>query len=216
MKYEGTNRLMLITHQTDKLDEPAEARLFLEGGGTWVQLRKKEGLTEPLAATLARICGEKGAQLSIDDNLDVALRVGAGGVHLGKNDLPVDEAWRRVRAEGKEAGFLVGATANTFDDIRLAASRGASYIGLGPFRFTETKQRLSPTLGLEGYRHILGQCREAGIQLPVYAIGGIELADVPALMRTGITGVAISGAIVRAADPAEATRQFLEAIQSSL
>ena len=204
MKYEGTNRLMLITHQTDKLDEPAEARLFLEGGGSWVQLRKKEGLTEPLAATLARICGEKGAQLSIDDNLDLALRVGAGGVHLGKNDLPVDEAWRRVRAEGKEAGFLVGATANTFDDIRLAASRGASYIGLGPFRFTETKQR-----------RILGQCREAGIQLPVYAIGGIELADVPALMRTGITGVAISGAIVRAADPAEATRQFLEAIQSS-
>ena len=58
MKYEGTNRLMLITHQTDKLDEPAEARLFLEGGGTWVQFRKKEGLTEPLAATLARICGQ--------------------------------------------------------------------------------------------------------------------------------------------------------------
>lgn len=216
MKYEGTNRLMLITHQTDKWDEASEARLFLEGGGSWVQLRKKEGLTESAALALVEICQSKGACLTVDDNLEIALRVGASGVHLGQKDMPVDEAWRRVRSAREETGFLVGATANTFEDIRRAAALGASYIGLGPFRFTETKQRLSPTLGLEGYRRILAQCREAGITLPVYAIGGIELADVPALMHTGITGIAISGAIVRATDPAEATRAFLEAIQSSL
>ena len=216
MKYEGTNRLMLITHQTDKWDEASEARLFLEGGGSWVQLRKKEGLTESVALALVEICQAKGACLTVDDNLEIALRVGASGVHLGQKDMPVDEAWRRVRSARAETGFLVGATANTFEDIRRAASLGASYIGLGPFRFTETKQRLSPTLGLEGYRRILAQCREAGITLPVYAIGGIELADVPALMHTGITGIAISGAIVRATDPAEATRAFLEAIQFSL
>ena len=107
--------------------------------------------------------------------------------------MPVSEAWRRIIEKGQEELFLVGATANTFEDILKADREGASYIGLGPYRYTETKKNLSPILGLEGYRKIIGQCREAGLEIPIFAIGGIEFEDIAPLMETGIEGIAVSG-----------------------
>ena len=108
--------------------------------------------------------------------------------------------------------FYIGATANTFEDIEHAVGQGASYIGLGPFRYTETKKKLSPVLGLEGYRKIVQQCKEAGYKIPIFAIGGICLEDVAPLMETGITGIAVSGAIIHADDPVEETRRFINEI----
>ena len=102
--------------------------------------------------------------------------------------------------------------ANTFEDIEHAVGQGASYIGLGPFRYTETKKKLSPVLGLEGYRKIVQQCKEAGYKIPIFAIGGICLEDVAPLMETGITGIAVSGAIIHADDPVEETRRFINEI----
>ena len=211
-KFEGANRLMLITHQTETYTDYEEAKRFLEGGGSWVQLRQKEGLDREMAHRLAELCRQKNGVLCVDDNVDIALEIGADAVHLGKNDMPVDEAWKVVRKAHREKDFLIGATTNTFEDIRQAARLGASYIGLGPFRFTQTKKRLSPILGLEGYRRIISQCEEAGIHLPIYAIGGIELEDIPDLMKAGVHGIAISGSIIRADNPAEMTRRFLEKI----
>ena len=103
---------------------------------------------------------------------------------------------------------IIGATANTFGDIERAAAQGADYIGLGPFRFTRTKEKLSPILGIEGYREILARCAERGIRLPVVAIGGITAADVDALMATGIAGIALSGALLNAENPAEETKKI--------
>ena len=211
-KFEGANRLMLITHQTETYTDYEEAKRFLEGGGSWVQLRQKEGLDREMAHRLAELCRQKNGVLCVDDNVDIALEIGADAVHLGKNDMPVDEAWKVVRKAHREKDFLIGATTNTYEDIRQAARSGASYIGLGPFRFTQTKKRLSPILGLEGYRRIISQCEEAGIHLPIYAIGGIELEDIPDLMKAGVHGIAISGSIIRADNPAEMTRRFLEKI----
>lgn len=211
-KFEGANRLMLITHQTETYTDYEEAKRFLEGGGSWVQLRQKEGPDREMAHRLAELCRQKNGVLCVDDNVDIALEIGADAVHLGKNDMPVDEAWKVVRKAHREKDFLIGATTNTFEDIRQAARSGASYIGLGPFRFTQTKKRLSPILGLEGYRRIISQCEEAGIHLPIYAIGGIELEDIPDLMKAGVHGIAISGFIIRADNPAEMTRRFLEKI----
>lgn len=211
-KFEGANRLMLITHQTETYTDYEEAKRFLEGGGSWVQLRQKEGLDREMAHRLAELCRQKNGVLCVDDDVDIALEIGADAVHLGKNDMPVDEAWKVVRKAHREKDFLIGATTNTFEDIRQAARSGASYIGLGPFRFTQTKKRLSPILGLEGYRRIISQCEEAGIHLPIYAIGGIELEDIPDLMKAGVHGIAISGSIIRADNPAEMTRRFLEKI----
>ena len=140
---------------------------------------------------------------------EAVLKGGCRWVQLrGKNDMPVDEVRRLLGP-----GFIVGATANSFDDIASAAARGADYIGLGPFRFTQTKRKLSPILGLEGYRQLMSESRAAGILLPVVAIGGINSADIPDIMATGVHGVAISGGLLRAEDTVAETRNILSALE---
>lgn len=212
------NRLMFITHRTPKYTECDEVRMVLEGGCRWIQLRMKEGLEKETVHTVCEICKDAGEQevgLCIDDDVWCAVEHCATAVHLGKKDLPVAEAWEIVDQKlGPDKRFYVGATANTFADIQKAVNESASYIGLGPFRFTETKQNLSPILGLEGYRTIIRQCRDAGYRIPIFAIGGIELDDVRELMQTGIDGIAVSGAILNASDPVETTRAFIHAINS--
>ena len=91
-----------------------------------------------------------------------------------------------------------------------AASAGADYLGIGPFRFTTTKKNLSPVLGLEGYSSILSQMKEANIEIPVVAIGGITFEDIPAILHTGVNGIALSGTILGADNPVEETRRIIE------
>ncbi len=209
------NRLMLITHRTNRYTECDEIRMALQGGCSWVQLRMKEGVDREVARMAKRLCDEAGRPVvfCVNDHVGIALECGAAACHLGKMDMPVDAAWEMARGRlvpGET--FYIGATANTFEDIRMAVGRGASYIGLGPYRFTGTKKNLSPLLGLEGYREIITRCRETGIDIPVFAIGGITLGDVAPLMETGITGIAVSGASINAPDPVEETRLFIEEI----
>jgi thiamine-phosphate pyrophosphorylase len=171
-------------------------------GATAVEVEK--------AARKAKIlCERYGGALYVNDHVEVCLRVGAKGVHLGKSDMPVYEARKRLGQH-----FIIGGTANTFEDIRRLNGEGVDYIGLGPFRFTATKERLSPLLGLEGYQRISEQCRMEGITLPVIAIGGIVLSDVPAIKATGVSGIAISSAILGASDPVEETRAFCKALDT--
>jgi thiamine-phosphate pyrophosphorylase len=126
-------------------------------------------------------------------------------VHVGKEDLPVREA-RRILGEGK----IVGGTANMLDDIREHYRGGADYIGLGPYRYTTTKKKLSPILGLEGYREIMRQMAVERVVVPVYAIGGIGVEDVGGLAEAGVYGVAFSGLLVNAADPAAVVTEILK------
>ena len=111
-------------------------------------------------------------------------------------------------------GVLIGGTANTAEQIIRLKKKGADYAGCGPFRFTTTKEKLAPTLGLEGYRHILQQLHKAGIRLPVCAIGGIEPDDVLPLLETGVQGIAVSGAVLRDSDPAAMMQRLLHADDS--
>lgn len=200
--------LQFITNPTERYPDVCDgAELALRGGCRWVQLRLKDASDERIIEAglrLRRLCDSYGAKLIIDDHVDLVERIGADGVHLGKNDMPVTEARKLL-----PAGTLIGATANRFEDIEAAHAAGADYIGLGPFRFTATKKNLSPVLGLEGYRDVMRRMREAGIGLPVVAIGGITATDVDALRRTGIDGVAVSGAILGAEDPVAETRKFV-------
>lgn len=212
----GSNRLMFITHRTPKYTECDEVRMAIQGGCSWIQLRMKDGIYEDTVRKCATICAdecERIVDFCVNDDLEAAVTCGATACHLGKNDIPLDIAWEVLKDKlDSNAIFYIGATANTFEDIRLAVERGASYIGLGPYRFTGTKKNLSPILGLEGYRKIIVQCKEAGIDIPIFAIGGITLEDVGPLMETGITGIAVSGAIINAPDPVEETRRFIEEI----
>ena len=202
--------LQFITHRNGRYDEISGTRAVLEGGCRWVQLRMKDAPDEEVVRVgreVERLCREYGATFLVDGRVHLVPERGADGVHLGKHDMPVSEARRLL-----PAGTIIGATANTFEDIARAAAAGADYIGLGPFRFTETKRNLSPILGLEGYRTIFERCREAGITLPVVAIGGITAADVAAILAAGATGIALSGALLAAEDPAEETRKITKII----
>ena len=129
-------------------------------------------------------------------------------MHLGKNDMPVDEA-RRLLGNEK----IIGGTANTFEDIECLHRQGADYIGCGPFRFTTTKKNLSPVLGLEGYERIVSDMKAHGIDLPIVAIGGILKSDIADIMQTGVTGIAVSGGILNAESPAEEMKQFISLIK---
>lgn len=200
-------KLQFITHQTERYSYLDSARMALEGGCKWIQLRMKEASldeVERVALELKPLCKQHDALLVLDDHVELTKKLEVDGVHLGKNDMPIAEA-RRVLGEG----FIIGGTANTFDDVKAHYQAGADYIGCGPFRFTTTKKNLSPVLGLEGYRSIIARMEEEGIDLPVVAIGGITYDDIPQLLQTGINGIAMSGSILRADDPVEETRRLL-------
>ena len=156
------------------------------------------------AAAIQPLCKQHEAVFVIDDRVGLAKELKADGVHLGKNDMPVGEA-RHVLGED----FIIGGTANTLRRHRAAAPRGADYIGCGPFRFTTTKQNLAPVLGLEGYFTLVNRMRAAGILLPVVAIGGIRFEDIPDIMRTGVRGIAVSGAVLGAPDPVAEMRRMV-------
>lgn len=184
------------------------AELACRGGVRWVQLRVKNlpaAEWHQRALEVQAVCRHHGATLLINDNPALALAIGADGVHLGQQDMPPAEARALLGPQ-----FIIGGTANTFADIERLVAAGVDYIGLGPFRFTTTKEKLSPILGLAGYADILAQCRAAGFTTPVVGIGGVALADVAALLATGLHGVAVSGAIGAAASPPAAARLFVE------
>lgn len=207
-------RLQLITAGAPASEHVEGARQALEGGCRWVQLRMKDASdaeVEAAALELAPLCRRYGATFLLDDRVELVQRVGADGVHLGKNDMPVAQA-RELLASADNRHYIIGATANTLSDILAAHAAGADYVGLGPFRFTTTKKNLSPLLGLDGYKAVMRQLAEAGISIPVVAIGGITAQDVAALTRAGVDGIAVSGAILRASDKAEATRLILNQI----
>lgn len=200
--------LQFITHRNDRFAcEAAGVEKVLQGGCRWVQLRMKDATLPQImqqGRVVAGLCRSYGATFILDDHVELVEALGADGVHLGKNDMPVREA-RALLGPGK----IIGATANSFDDIKRAVDDGADYIGLGPFRFTTTKAKLSPVLGLEGYADIMQKCRCEGINIPIVAIGGILADDMASIMATGVSGVAVSGAILNADDPIAETKKFL-------
>lgn len=204
--------LQFITHQTPQYSYVEGAIEALNGGCKWIQLRMKEAAYDEICNAIEQLkplCKEKGAILILDDYAELAAKLDIDGVHLGKNDMPPQEARNLIGEK-----YIIGGTANTIDDIKNLVAQGVDYIGLGPFRHTDTKKNLSPILGLDGYKNILSQCNEAGITTPIVAIGGIEPEDIPALMKTGISGIALSGTILRADHPAEATRNIITTLNN--
>lgn len=206
--------LQFITHYTDQYDYLDSVRLALEGGCRWVQLRMKDASLETLRETALKaqaMCKAAGATFIIDDHVELVREIAAGGVHLGKKDMPIDEA-RKVLGPD----FLIGGTANTFEDVMQHYCHGADYIGCGPFRFTTTKKGLSPILGFEGYRAIVSQMKETGIKLPIVAIGGITASDIPEIMATGVTGIALSGTVLRAENPVQEMQNLIKLINNEV
>lgn len=199
--------IQFISHFTEQHTYLDSIRLALEGGIKWVQLRMKDATEDEIISIgteVRKLCDQYGATFIIDDHVELVHKLKADGVHLGKNDMPIAEA-RNILGND----IIIGGTANTFEDIAAHYQATANYIGCGPFRFTTTKKGLSPTLGLEGYRSIMTKVKEASINIPVVAIGGITAEDIPDIMQTGISGIALSGAILRAENPIEEINRIL-------
>jgi thiamine-phosphate pyrophosphorylase len=178
----------------------------LQAGCKWVQLRVKNRPSDEIlkyAIEANRLCSRHGAKLIINDHPEIALKAGAYGVHLGLQDMPISLAREIV---GKK--MIIGGTANTIEHIEQRIAEGADYIGLGPYRFTTTKQKLSPILGWDGINAIM---RKLGsVHIPIIAIGGILPEDITAIMETGVHGVAVSGAITHAANRAKVVHQMYQ------
>jgi thiamine-phosphate pyrophosphorylase len=202
------DKLHYISQQADDGSQLTAIQQALSAGCKWIQLRVKNQPKEVIldyAIIASKLCKQYGAKLIVDDHPDIALQSGAHGVHLGLQDMPVAEARRMVGDN-----MIIGGTANTFANILQRAYEGVDYIGCGPFRFTTTKEKLSPILGLSGYQKLIAQMEAAHIRIPVIAIGGILPEDVPVISKAGIYGVALSGAITFADHREQVVKQIYQ------
>ena len=201
-------RTMFITHHNERFSYLESALLALNNGLCFVQLRMKDASDNDvlsLAEKLRPVCDRHAALLTVDDRIHLLETGLFDGVHVGKNDMPVAEAKKLTGSR-----FLLGATCNTPADALKAISDGADYLGVGPFRFTETKKNLAPVLGVEGYANLTDILQQQGQSIPVYAIGGIITADLNTLKHTGVYGVALSGVLLNSDD---ATRDCIEILR---
>ena len=191
-------KLQYITQETTTMSHIDCVREACIAGVKWIQLRVKNKSDEAylIIAKEARvICDLYNAKLIINDNVEVAIQCDADGIHLGKSDMNPKEA-KKILGENK----IVGGTANSIEDIEQLINLGIDYIGLGPFKFTKTKNNLSPVLGLDGYYDLsqktfdlLKEFKLKNKIPPIIAIGGILLEDILPLMKTGVDGIAVSG-----------------------
>jgi thiamine-phosphate pyrophosphorylase len=195
-------QLCLITTPCPDLIE--RVRQSLTAGVTMVQYRCKSGndrerLDE--AKALRMLCQTHGALFVINDRIDLALAVDADGVHLGQDDLPTDVA-RDLIGEAR----LLGRSTHTLDDVRRADTEACDYLGLGPVHTTAVKPEKA-AIGPVRF-----QDAQALTRLPVFAIGGIELKNITALLDVGCRRVAVIGAIMAAENPESASQQLLQAL----
>jgi thiamine-phosphate pyrophosphorylase len=204
----GVGRLHVLTDARGgpaALDAVAAA---VAAGAPVVQVRHKDCTDRALyefAARVVEVCAPAGATCIVNDRVDVAVAVGAAGTHLGGDDLPVAAA-RRVAGPG----HLLGGTARNPEQGRQLVAAGADYLGVGPVYRTTTKMGLPDPMGPAGIAAVAEV-----VEVPVIAISGVTSERVGELLAAGAWGVAVVGAISGAADPAAATRRFLEKLEQA-
>ncbi|MDR6465483.1 thiamine phosphate synthase [Chryseobacterium sediminis] len=189
-------KLQYISQGNTIQEQEFHIRKALDNGIKWVQVRWKnapENELIHLCEISKQLCSEYQAVCIINDHVQIAKKIDADGVHLGLNDSAIEEA-RLILGENK----IIGGTANTLSDVIQRINESCDYIGLGPLRFTATKEKLSPVLGFEGYQKIINGLREQSIDIPkIFAIGSVGLEDILPLQEIGIYGVAVSGIITK-------------------
>ncbi|MBL7881977.1 MAG: thiamine phosphate synthase, partial [Chryseobacterium gambrini] len=202
-------KLQYISQGFTIKDQELNIRKALDNGIQWIQVRWKNTPEKDfirLSEISKKLCADYQAVCIINDHVKIAKDVDAEGVHLGLNDMSVEKA-RHILGENK----IIGGTANTFSDILQRMVERCYYIGLGPLRFTSTKEQLSPILGFEGYGEIINSLKEKSIEIPkIFAIGGVVLEDIRQLQEIGIYGVAVSGQITSQPSVIKEFRSILE------
>ena len=201
-------KLQYISQGNTAAEQLRNIQEALDAGCSWIQLRFKNAGSDTVVAVAEKaneLCDTYKAMFIVNDHPSIAKAVDADGVHLGLQDMPVAEA-RKIMGSEK----IIGGTANTFENVLQHHNEGCNYVGAGPFRFTTTKEKLSPILGAAGYADIITKMEQGGIDIPVFAIGGILSADITKILQTGIYGIAVSGVITNHPDK----KQIVHAINS--
>lgn len=208
------NKLQYISQGETVEKQLQNIHQALDAGCNWIQMRFKKQTPEKrfvLAEAIKILCEEYLANFIVNDDVLLAQKIAADGVHLGLTDMTITEA-RAILGDRK----IIGATANTFEDIVFQSKNGCDYIGLGPFQFTETKEKLSPVLGTDGYASILNKMKTENILTPVYAIGGITLENIQSLIKTGIHGIAVSGMITKSLQKEKLVQQLNDKLYANV
>lgn len=196
--------LQVLTLDLPHRTHAAQAEAACAAGARWIQFRTKAlGGDARLAAAreVVAVCRRHGAVCIINDSVEIAVATGADGVHLGREDMPAPAA-RAMLGPGKIIGVTVNFPA---DAERVTRERVADYAGVGPWRFTATKQKLAPVLAPDALRALV----DALAPLPCVVIGGVVPGDAPAIRGVGAAGLAVSSGVVAAPDIGAAVREYL-------
>ncbi|MGM0560114.1 MAG: thiamine phosphate synthase [Pseudomonadota bacterium] len=182
--------------------------LAVKGGVSLVQLRDKMADKQrfvELGRALQDVLKPAGLPLIVNDRVEEAVALGAAGVHVGQDDMPA-RLVRQVLGPDR----LVGLSSSRPEDAHAADPQVVDYLGAGPVNITTSKADAKKPIAAEGVGAI---CRATS--LPVVAIGGIQVADVPALVRAGVSGVAVVSAICSATNPESAARDLRQAVDQA-
>ncbi len=200
--------LQFITHPSEKYSIIDEVKMALEGGCRWIQLYMKDSPDEEVKKVVEEIiplCQDAEAILVIDNRVNLTLETKVHGVFLGKAMMPTLEA-----RETLGAGAIIGVTANTAEDIIAYKKVDVDYVCLGQFKGS------TENLSLDDYKNIVTEVRNAGIELPIVAVGEITLDDIDDIISTGVNGIAMSEAITNAENPVEYTKQILAILNNKM
>lgn len=191
------SKFQYISQGATPADHLRHIQAALDAGCGWIQLRYKKPADAAfieVAEEVKKACETYQATFIINDHVQLAKELEADGVHLGLTDMPVADARKIVGDK------IIGGTANTLQDVLQRVEEKCDYVGLGPFRFTTTKEKLSPILGLDGCQRIRAELAARKIDLPIYVIGGIGAEDLAAILQTGVHGIAASGLLTNHPD----------------
>jgi len=197
------SRFHYLTQDLPDRSHLEQASIACTAGANWLQYRCLTKTDEELIDEInqiAEVCDEWGMTLIITDHYHLLDRVDAQGVHIEDYDADL----RAIRAHIGEDKTLGASATNIERLLKVQASGVVDYCGYGPFAHTDTKPNNEPLLGFEGYRQLI----EQPVELPIIAVGGIQLTDVEHLLQTGVYGIAVSAAVNRAIEPGRAVKEF--------
>ena len=203
-------KFQFITHDIAQSSHIEQAQIACEAGAKWIQYRCLSKADEELLSDIneiAEICDDWGATLIVTNHIHLKGKADIQGFHIEDMDADFIALRKQIGEE-----FTLGGSANTVEDLIRLSKEGADYAGFGPFNITTTKPNDYPLLGIKGYANAIEKLKTENIDLPILAVGGVTLSDIPQLLKTGIYGVAASSAINQAENIYEAYLDFYKAI----
>jgi thiamine-phosphate pyrophosphorylase len=190
------------------------ARACARGGATLVQLRDKRSATRAMieeARAIKKVLANSGVPFVVNDRVDVAMAAGADGVHLGQEDMAVEDARQLL---GPDA--IVGLSIKSVAEADAAPLALIDYVGSGGVYVTASKQQNNPPIGPDGLARIIAALRRRAPELPVCGIAGIDANNAGEVIAAGADGVAIISALSLASDPAAAARTLRDIVDGML